>query len=327
MKKRLLTTLLIATMTLVTACGNAEVPAENDTTATTVSVTEQITEQVTEPQTELPTEKEKHEDIDGYEYAEFDKFNSYAKDNGLENTKIYIKGTIKSVSDLTSAEMSTTDFSISTGDKEGWIALFVFVPYKEKMNTFFKGKEVTCFGTYMGWSDVMLKPSILADKIIVDGKTYTTSDIVLVGEGYTSTEEKTEAVTTTPTELPTLEPTKKTTEKIEKVLFEGNEIKITYKGITSDGFYHNVNVKIENNSDRDYIVQVDDVSVNGYMIDPIFSCDVKSGKKANDKISFFDSDLEENDIKEIKDIELSFHVYNDDEWEDRFDTEMIKIQV
>ena len=319
MKKRLLTALLIATMTLVTACGNAEVPAENDTTATTVSVTEQITEQVTEPQTELPTEKEKHEDIDGYEYAEFDKFNSYAKDNGLENTKIYIKGTIKSVSDLTSAEMSTTDFSISTGEKEGWLALFVFVPYKEKMNTFFKDKEVTCFGTYVGWSDVMLKPSILADKIIVDGKTYTTSDIVLVGEGYTSTEEKTEAVTTTPTEKPT--------EKIEKVLFEGNGIKITYKGVTPDTLSQKVNVKIENNSAKDYTVQVRDVSVNGYMIDPIFSCKVKSGKIANDNISFWNSDLKENDIEKINDIEFSFYVYNDDELEDRFDTEMIKIQV
>lgn len=43
MKKRLLTVLLIATMTLVTACSNAEVPTENDTTTTTVSVTEQPT--------------------------------------------------------------------------------------------------------------------------------------------------------------------------------------------------------------------------------------------------------------------------------------------
>ena len=57
MKKRLLTALLIATMTLITACGNAEVPTENDTTATTVSVTEQITEQVTKPPTEISTEK------------------------------------------------------------------------------------------------------------------------------------------------------------------------------------------------------------------------------------------------------------------------------
>ena len=322
MKKRLLTALLIATMTLVTACGNAEVPAENDTTATTVSVTEQITEQATkpptEPKTELPTEKEKHEDIDGYEYAEFDKFNSYAKDNGLENTKIYIKGTIKSVSDLTSAEMSTTDFSISTGDKEGWIAIFA-TPFNEKIKSTFEEKEVTCFGTYMGWSDVMLKPSILAEKIIVDNKTYTTKDLILMAGENTATEKKTEPVTNKPTEKPT--------EKIEKVLFEGNSIKIIYKGISSGWLGKDLNLRIENNSERDYTVQVRDVSVNGYMIDPVFSCDVKSGKTANDEISFMDSDLEKNDIEEIKDIELSFDVFNYDDWSDGFDTEMIKIQV
>lgn len=318
MKKRLLTVLLITTMTLVTACGNAEVPTENDTTTNTVSVTEQITEQTTKQPTELPTEKEKHEDIDGYEYAEFDKFNSYAKDNGLENTKIYIQGTIKSVSDLTSKEISSTDFSISTGDKEGWLAIFA-IPFNEKIKSTFEEKDVTCFGTYMGWSDVMLKPTILVDKIIVDNKTYTTEDLINMGEDSKTTEKNTEPITTKPTEQHTIKST-------EKVLFEGNGIKIIYKGITSDGFYHNANVKIENNSSRDYTVQVRDVSVNGYMIRPVFSCDIKNGKMANDKISFFDSDLEENDIKEIKDIELSFHVYNDDEWEDRFETEMIKIQ-
>lgn len=111
----------------------------------------------------------------------------------------------------------------------------------------------------------------------------------------------------------------------EKVILEQNGIKITYKGISTGWIGKEVNLKVENNSDKNYTVQVRNVSVNGYMIDGIFSCQVNSGKAANDEISFLNSDFEDNDIESIEELEFNFHIFNDDDWMDSFDSDTIII--
>lgn len=87
-----------------------------------------------------------------------------------------------------------------------------------------------------------------------------------------------------------------------------------------------ITVYIENNSDKVVTVQARDVSINGFMIDPLFSSTLEPGKKAYDEMSFMESDLEENDIKDITSIELKFKAYDDDSWDDIFNTENIKIE-
>ncbi|HOQ17779.1 MAG TPA: hypothetical protein PLC16_09555 [Defluviitaleaceae bacterium] len=69
-------------------------------------------------------------------------------------------------------------------------------------------------------------------------------------------------------------------------------------------------VYIENNSSQNITVQVKEMSINGYMIDPIFSCDVLAGKKAYDIITFLENELEKNDISSIDEIELSFDIFD-----------------
>lgn len=66
---------------------------------------------------------------------------------------------------------------------------------------------------------------------------------------------------------------------------------------------------IENNSGRDITVQMRDTTINDYMMDPIMSCDIPSGKKAYDTITFFRSDFEENDIEIINKLETVFHIF------------------
>ncbi len=44
------------------------------------------------------------------------------------------------------------------------------------------------------------------------------------------------------------------------------------------------------------------------MVNPSFSCNVLAGKKAFDAITFMDSDLTDNGITAISDIELTFMV-------------------
>ncbi len=109
--------------------------------------------------------------------------------------------------------------------------------------------------------------------------------------------------------------------------YEGNGVKIVVKGLAEDEsiFGPSIVVYIENTGDKDVTVQTRDVSINGFMVDAMFSCDVVAGKRAVDTITFMESDLEENEITAIEDVELSFHVFDMAEWETIVDTEVVNI--
>ncbi len=94
-----------------------------------------------------------------------------------------------------------------------------------------------------------------------------------------------------------------------KVLYEKNGIRIIDKGLANDEFFGpEIRVYIENNTTKAITVQVENVSVNGFMADPIFSSDISPGKKINDGISFLD--LDENGIERIEEAELSFNIFD-----------------
>jgi len=109
--------------------------------------------------------------------------------------------------------------------------------------------------------------------------------------------------------------------------YEGNGVKIVVKGLAEDEsiWGPSIVVYIENTGDKDVTVQTRDVSVNGFMLDAMFSCDVVAGKRAVDTITFMESDLEENEITAIEDVELSFHVFDMAEWETIVDIEVVNI--
>ncbi len=111
------------------------------------------------------------------------------------------------------------------------------------------------------------------------------------------------------------------------VAYEGKDIKIVIKGLTKDSsiFGPGIVVYIENNNKENLTVQSRDVSINGFMVDTIFSADVASGKRAIDTITFMDADLEENDITEIENVELFFHIFEADSWDNIVDTDVVKI--
>lgn len=112
-----------------------------------------------------------------------------------------------------------------------------------------------------------------------------------------------------------------------KLVVDQNDIKIyVLKKDDKNSFWGtDIFVYIENNSSQDITVQVRDVSINGFMIDPTFSADVSAGKKSYDTIIFHESDLKDNDINDIKEIELKFNVFNEDSWNDIFETNTKKI--
>lgn len=108
--------------------------------------------------------------------------------------------------------------------------------------------------------------------------------------------------------------------------FSTKDVKVVVKKIDTESSFlgSELLVYIENNSNKNIMIQTRDVSINGFMVNPIFSCDVVAGKKAYDTITFLDSELEENEIEIIKNIELYFTAM-DDKWNNYIETDIIQI--
>lgn len=111
------------------------------------------------------------------------------------------------------------------------------------------------------------------------------------------------------------------------VVYDENGLKIVVKGLSEDTsiFGPGIIVYLENTGNENITVQTRDVSINGFMVDTLFSCDVLIGKHAVDSITFLSSALEDNEITEIKDVELSFHIFNAESWNTIADTETVTI--
>jgi hypothetical protein len=71
-------------------------------------------------------------------------------------------------------------------------------------------------------------------------------------------------------------------------------------------------IYMENNSDRDAIFQVKEISVNGIMVEPIFLSEVPAGKMAYNTITFLKSELADNNIKSIDELKLRFQIIDRD---------------
>ena len=114
-----------------------------------------------------------------------------------------------------------------------------------------------------------------------------------------------------------------------EIIYENEGIKIVSKGISEDSSFMGPSLilYVENNTENAITIQSRDVSINGFMVDPIFSCEIMSGKRAMDSITFMSSDIEENQIGSIDEIELSFHIFKTDGWDTIQDTEPVTINL
>ena len=109
------------------------------------------------------------------------------------------------------------------------------------------------------------------------------------------------------------------------VLYDKNGITITAKGLSDEFLGTALKLNIRNNTGKSITVQARSTSVNGYMIDPLLSADVASGKQANATMTFMSSNLSDNDITKIIEIETSFHIVATDSWDIIVDTDPVKI--
>lgn len=112
------------------------------------------------------------------------------------------------------------------------------------------------------------------------------------------------------------------------LLLDQDGIKITVKEADDENSFWGADIYmyVENNTDKNITVQADSVSINGFMVQPFFSCEVASGKKAYDTITFMEDELKENNIESIDNMEVSFKVFETDSFETVLETEPLKVE-
>ena len=102
-------------------------------------------------------EKNEPEYIDGFEKAEYEKFNSYASENGLEGTLIYIEGKVLNQTKIgDNSEIPMLGLVVEQNDGNRWCASIISDSEVEGITD----KNVRIFGTYQGFSDVMNLPGL-----------------------------------------------------------------------------------------------------------------------------------------------------------------------
>lgn len=134
--------------------------------------------------------------------------------------------------------------------------------------------------------------------------------------------------TSTPSVSTPAAPAETPTEAPEAViLYDKDNVKISYLNTERNDRRAKINLLIENDSEKNLMIQTDDMSINGYMVTPFFSSHVSAGKKIYDAIDVLNSTLEKSGISDIKDIEFTFDIVNDDDWKDQTKSEPVKIAV
>ncbi|MBE6967079.1 MAG: hypothetical protein E7444_01385 [Ruminococcaceae bacterium] len=102
----------------------------------------------------------------------------------------------------------------------------------------------------------------------------------------------------------------------EMVAIDNEECTIKITGIDADNMWgYTINALLENKSaEKIYMFSVDSAAINGVKCDPFFASEVAAGKKSNEEISFSVDELEDNGITDFTDIELTFRVYDSEDW-------------
>ena len=111
-------------------------------------------------------------------------------------------------------------------------------------------------------------------------------------------------------------------------LYNQDGIRIVGKTVDENSFWGKaILLYAENSTDRNVGISVDDMSINGFMMSPLFSTTVYAQKKAIAAITLFSGDLEQNGIESIETAELKFHIYDADSYETITDSDPITFQV
>lgn len=113
-------------------------------------------------------------------------------------------------------------------------------------------------------------------------------------------------------------------ESTDEVILDNEYLKATVIGYTEDDTWgYGVKLYIENKTDRSIQISADDVSVNGFMIEPYYGINLSGDKVSYSTMWFDEDDLTANDIDGIEEIEFRMLVYDTEDWTDLADEVVI----
>ena len=106
-----------------------------------------------------------------------------------------------------------------------------------------------------------------------------------------------------------------------KQVADNDDCSITITGIDADGWLSDLTLSAElenKSSDVNYIFSIESAYINGVDADPYWAESVAAGKSAVDTIAFDTETLSAYGIESATDIELTFLVYNEDDWSEDY---------
>lgn len=104
-----------------------------------------------------------------------------------------------------------------------------------------------------------------------------------------------------------------------EVVYDTNGIKVVAKSAGDEFLGKGVTFYLENNTDQHIVVNGENISVNGYMMTDLFYSDLAPHSHAIDTLTLLDSELTDNSIDTIEEVELSLRITDYDSY-DNIDT-------
>lgn len=103
----------------------------------------------------------------------------------------------------------------------------------------------------------------------------------------------------------------------EEVIIDNEMVTFKVTGAPKeDGIWGQlIDVYLENKTDKTLMYSLENVSVNGYMVNVLFATEVSGNKKENTSITIFSDDLDKNKIDKIETITFTLRVYDANDWE------------
>ena len=109
----------------------------------------------------------------------------------------------------------------------------------------------------------------------------------------------------------------RTPQESDNIIVDNEYVTVVVTGYEDDPIWgYTAKLFLLNKTDKNVMFSVDEASVNGYMADPFFAKSVSAGKCAFSSMSWSDTDLEENGITVIEEIEFNIRAYDEDNWLD-----------
>ena len=102
----------------------------------------------------------------------------------------------------------------------------------------------------------------------------------------------------------------------ETVIVENDVLTFIIESVEDEvSEFYTLNCYVANHTGKNLMISWDAVSVNGFMVDPFWATSVAAGMQAFTQVNFLRSDLEEQGIEDVSEIEFTILAYDDDNWD------------